>query len=198
MKITFTEEIKFGDKVIDAIEVKPLSFLEMANLWTKASGRNNKREASFQRDRITFQAHFMSSGKRVTPEAEHITSLPINVAKQILAAVDLDQGLPGTIIQEGDGSIKPVLYKLGTPLKAKTGKGEDVEISEIEFQAKTYGEIEDVLAAENEIMQAVALLRTVAKPVMSTGSLMALPGWALDRITPADGVTIMKKVLPSF
>lgn len=196
--IKFTKEIKFGDAVIDRIEVKPLSFLELASIWTKAGSRPGKREIAFQRERIVFQTHFMSSGNRIIPEALHITALDLPVAKQILASLDLDQGTPGKILQDGDGSITTILYQLGTPLKAKTGKGEDVAISELEFQASTYGEVEEVLAAENELMQAVALLKTVAKPVMTSGNLMALPGWALDRITPADGVTIMKKILPNF
>jgi hypothetical protein len=66
----------------------------------------------------------------------------------------------------------------------------------LEFLAKTYGDIEDVLSAGDGINQAAVLLATVAKPLGT--SLTVLPSWALAQISIADGFAIMREVLPRF
>ena len=195
-KIEFSVDVKFGDAVIDSIEVEPLGFLALGKLWRRAEAQDSKAEVALQRERILHQAHFMAAGKRVTPDAAQLGQLPFAVAKAILAELDHGQGKPGKVLGDGDGITAPVLYQLGAPVEMKNSKGDVVQITELEFQAATYGEVEDVLAAGNEIDKAIALLSGVAAPVQ--GNLTRLPGWALDRITTADGLAIMRKVLPRF
>ena len=98
----------------------------------------------------------------------------------------------GKIIRDGDGVDKAIIYELGTPIKVQ---GKD-PITELEFCASTYGDVEDVLTADLAVQQTALLLSTVAKPLGT--SLSRLPSWAIDNITVADGVSISRDVLPRF
>lgn len=196
-KITFTEEVKFGDKLVSEINIEPLTFVGLSEVWAKAATMAGKPQVTTQRARILRQTHFMVNGERYVPDAGELMQLPRLVAKQIIDMLDLQQGVAGQRLNDGDGATTSVLYKLGTPIEIKGSDGKVQSITELEFKASTYGEVEDILAAENEIAQTMELLRRIAKP--ATGpQLMALPSWALDRITVADGVTIMREILPRF
>jgi len=200
-KITFTAEVSFSapDKPvkIEEIKVAPLTFVTMCNLWTLARSAVMKPEVALQRERILYQTHFMASGKRVTPNPDDLTRLPASVAKSIIAALDLGQGTPGKVISDSDDGEKPVLYKLGDPIKMKGGPSGNALISELEFHATTFGEMEEILASDTELSQTLALLRTLANPI-EHASLQRLPLWAVDQLSVADGVTIMRTVLPNF
>jgi hypothetical protein len=195
-KIEFTATVKFGDTVIDEIKVMPLTFAEMGKLWRQAGNAKSRAEVALQRSRIMHQTHFMAAGKRVLPNEAQLSQLPASVAKAIIPALDNGQGVAGKLLNDGDGATSPILYQLGSPIGMKNGKGEDVSITELEFMASTYGEIEDVLCAENDIAKTLELFKRIAKPV--GGSLQTLPGWALDKITTADGVTVMNLILSRF
>jgi hypothetical protein len=101
--------------------------------------------------------------------------------------------VPGKIVRDGDGIDKAIVYELGTPISVGQGKP---PIKELEFQASTYGDVEDVLAVDAPIQQAAVLISTVAKPLGT--SLSLLPSWAVNLVTVADGVTISNHVLPRF
>jgi hypothetical protein len=122
--------------------------------------------------------------------------MPRAVASAIIKVLDKDQGPLGKVISQGDGCTTSIVYKLGTPFGMKNAAGEAMMIEELEFMAETYGEVEDILACDNELAKAGALITKLGKPVNS--KLSILPGWALDRLTVADGVQIMRLVLPSF
>lgn len=195
-KVEFTQTVKFGDAVIDEIVIHGLAFVVLTGMWTVMAGAK-KPVAVLQRERIKKQVHFMSGGKRIFPDAAQIGQLPAAVARNIISNLEVDQGPAGKVIHEGDGMSTPILYQLGTPIEMKDSKGVSTSIKELEFIATTYAELEDVLCGENDMVQALELLKTVAAPVGVSG-LMRLPGWALDKVTVADGVSIMQKVLPSF
>jgi hypothetical protein len=199
--IEFTDELVFGETKIDAITVAPLRFVALVMLWERTAsltrGSDGSSKAIMQRERIKHQVSFMAKGKRVNPDAGNITQLPITVAKKILPALDIGQGVAGELLNDGDGMNTPVHYKLGTPIVMKQN-GTETTISELEFKAEIYGDIEDVLATDGDVPQALALIRKVAMPVGISISLKTLPGWAVDQITTADGVTIMNTVLPRF
>jgi len=195
-KIEFTDSVKIADKIITAIEVSPLYFVELNRIWAAVSSAN-KPQAALTRARILKQVVFRSSDGPATPTDADISALPVAVARDIIAALDDGQGEAGEILAAGDGVSEPILYKLGTPIRMQDAEGKSRDIIELEFLAKTYGDVEDVLAATDEVSRAVALLSTVATPVGDT-SLSVLPGWALDKITTADGVAIMQLVLPNF
>ncbi|UPT53292.1 hypothetical protein [Synechococcus phage Ssp-JY38] len=200
--IEFTGDIQFGEQKIDRIAVAPLLFVAFAKLWEDVSAdtasRKGKALALMQRKRIVHQTHFMSGDKRVLPDDAQIAQLPIPVARSIIAHLDDDQGTVGKLLNDGDGVATPVHYQLGTPIQlAAKGDGKPQQISELEFKASTFGELEDVLATSGEVPQTAHLLRTIAKPV-EIATLTSLPSWAVDRITVADGVTISNLVLPRF
>lgn len=194
--IEFNTEVKLGDKVVDAISVAHLTFSQFAAVWKRAASAKGKPEAALQRERILHQTHFMSGGERVVPDLSQLSTLPATVAKAIINNLDADEGPAGKVISEGDGIATPIVVKLGSPIKVKDGKGVESELAELEFMASTYGELEDVLSSVDEIGKAMALLTNIASPVGS--NLPRLPGFALDRITLADGLMIMRKVCPSF
>jgi len=194
--IELDQELHFGDTPVDRIEVHSLSFSELTKLWEDLETSKEKPEVALQRARIRYQTHFLSSGKRVHPTADQLSQLPAAIARKIVAALPEGQGPVGEIIGDGDGATAPVIYKLGTPIAMKGKDGNEIRIEELEFMASTYGEIEDILAAETEVLRTLALL-AVAKPIGAPG-LTVLPQWAVDRISLSDGVTIMRDVASRF
>lgn len=194
-KIEYVNEVKFGESVIDSIAVAPLTFIDMTKLWDRANKMPGAYEVEMQRLRILHQTHFKAGEQRVVPDAPQLAKLPRAVAAAIIAALDEGNGPMGSQIGSGDGIITPVHIKLGTPVEMLSN-GKSTKIEELEFMAETYGEVEDVLAADGELAKSLALLRTLAVPVGVP--LNRLPGWALDRITPADGLLVMRQVLPRF
>lgn len=200
--IEYTDTLQFGDETITAIQVQPLSFPAFVGIWKATSddvrGRNVSSNAVMQRKRIVHQVHFMVGDKRVLPDAANITQLPLALAKKLVDALDIGEGSAGKIIspEAADGISAPILYQLGNPIEM-TVNGKKVQLTELEFQAQVYGDIEDVLATDGDIPQAFELIRKTAVPV-GVASITSLPAWALDRITVGDGVTIMRTVLPRF
>ena len=197
-KIEFSTPLSIGEKVIDEINILPLHFADLVKTWAKAERTaGDKPEAAIQRERIKHQVHFMSGKERVVPDDAQIRLIPIGIARLVIDSLDIGQGEIGKLLHAGDGITDPVLYKLGTPIEMKSGDKGVIKISELEFKATTYGELEDFLAAGSDSLRAMELLKTVAKPV-EIESLMRLPGWALDKITAADGIGIIREVLPRF
>jgi hypothetical protein len=201
-EIIYTDGVMFGETNITSIRVLPINFASFAKVWSdvvdEARGdRSTSTTALMQRARIRLQAQFMAGDKRVAPETAHILQLPLRVAKQIVDSLDIGEGPAGELLNDADGISAPVHYKLGTPLSMKIN-GKSTEISELEFQAKVYGDIEDVLATDGDIPRTMALIKKTATPVGADLTLTSLPSWALDRITVADGITIMRNVVPRF
>lgn len=196
-KIEFTATVKIGEAVIDAIEVHPMLFFPLIDVWEKANNApGNKPEVALQRARMKYQTHFKVGADRIAATDADIQKLPRTVASAILKLLDKGQGPLGKILAAGDGCTTPVVYQLGTPVEMKKQTGETVTISDLEFMAETYGEVEDILAAANDLAKAGELIKRLGKPIGS--NLALLPGWALDRLTVADGIQVMRLVLPSF
>jgi hypothetical protein len=139
------------------------------------------------------QVSYSVNGTIVPVTFNDISQMPIPDARKIIAQLDTDEGLPGRIISDCDGIDKSIVYELGTPIP--TGQGKE-PIRELEFHARTYGEIEDVLAADSPLSQAAKLVETIAKPLGTT--LSALPSWALNLISVSDGLAISRDILPRF
>lgn len=198
-KIEFTLPVQFGETPITEINVVPLTYAVLSALWNSVAneirGKDESPTKHLQRKRIAHQVHFMAGDKRVLPNAANIGQLPIPVARAIIEALDIGEGIAGSLLNDGDGVQTPVHYKMGNPIDVEGG-GKKAQISELEFKAVVFADIEDVLAVDGEVPQALELIRRVAKPVDST--LLTLPSWAVDRISVADGVTIAKIVLPRF
>jgi hypothetical protein len=193
--IEFTQEVKFGDNVVDKITVAPLLFLDLCDIWKGLRQTGDKVRGELQRSRIMQQTSFFAAGAKVSPDALQLNKLPASVAKAIIDSLDLGSGPMGTVTTKGDGSTTPIIYKLGTPIEMKSGT-ETITISELEFMASTYGELEDVLAADTDSEKAKLLLSTIAIPVGT--KLNRLPGFVLDRITTSDGIGVMNNVTTLF
>jgi hypothetical protein len=194
--VEFKDAPTIGDDVVVRAEIAPLLFAKFCELARKVNNErvgNQKYETLMQRERILSQVTFIAnSNKKIRLTQEQLFALPASVAKAIIPALSKDEGLVGKIITTGDGISTPILYRFGTPIKGAGGK----DIEEVEFLASTYGDLEDVLSGSSEIYQALDLLTLVAKPV--GGSLSALPSWAIDQITLADGVFVSSNILPRF
>lgn len=202
-EVIYTGGITFGETTVTSIKVFPLNFVSFVKLWTdtqnevRSSKTNDSSLVVMQRKRIILQAQFMAGDQRLKPELANVLQLPLGVAKQIISALDIGEGVAGTLLNDADGISSPIHYKLGTPIAIKVGGKEEL-IKELEFQASTYGDIEEVLAGDSEVPQALELLRRCATPVGLDSNMKTLPSFALDQITNADGITIMQQVLPNF
>jgi hypothetical protein len=176
------------------IEVAHIGFAKFSALGMEALSRQvkgQKFETTFRNIRIIEQVTLYgddNTSARLTPETLH--KLPRPVAMQIIESLGADDGKAGKIISQGDGINTPILYELGTPVIGADGK----EITELEFIAKTYGDIENVLSETQPLDQALALVTWNAKPP----EMLQLPSWAVDQITLADGITIATEILPAF
>ncbi len=192
--------IVMGGKSIKELQISPLNlagFVEVADATNDLGVKGNtKWQIMNRRLRIKKQVKAIAEdGSAVSFDDLAITQIPTAYAAKLTNALGAGQGEPGKIISQGDGVTTPILVELGSPIKfVHAGSGE--EIKELEFLASTFGDIEEVLSETIPLQQALALIRTVAKPVGT--NLQVLPSWAVEQITMADGFLIQEKVLPRF
>ena len=198
MNIEISKTFMIGGDVVDEVEVNPITFTKFGEAWNRVQVRATKNvnlASLLQRERIRIQGVFKSKGKSLVADDAAISQFPIPIARAIISALDEGQGESGEVINDGDGVSKPLLYRLGTPIPLA---GKDAQaITELEFSAQTYGQIEDVLAADNDVSRAIALIKSVAS-APEHASLQSLPSWAVEKLSMADGTAIMRKVLPGF
>lgn len=188
--------LQLGDKLIDGAVVKPISFQMLADYMSEAYGMRQPKDfdARLRRVRLAKQVSYYTNGSTVPVSMEEVLRLPIPDARKIIVGINGEnEGKAGKIIRDGNGIDQAITYELGTPIP--TGQGKE-PIRELEFLAKTYGDIEDVLAADLLIQQTALLISTIAKPLGS--SLTLLPSWAMSLISVADGMTINREILPRF
>lgn len=187
--------LQLADRLIDGAIVKPITFSMYSDCWTEAQGMSQPKafDARVRRVRMLKQVDYFVNGSVTKLTVEELLRMPIPAFHAIGAVLDTEDEETGKIIRPGDGISQAITYQLGKPISL--GQGKD-PISELEFLAKTYGEIEDVLSAGHGLAQASILISTVAKPLGT--SLTALPSWAITQISLSDGVTIMREVLPHF
>ena len=186
---------QLGDTLIDGAVIKPLTFAGFVDCIAGAQQLAEPKifEARLRRLRMMKQVIYHSGNTIVPMTMENMLKLPIPAARIITSHLDDDEGMRGKIIRDGDGIDKAIVYELGTPISLGQGKA---PIKELEFHATTFGDIEDVLAIDTAIQQALTLIATIAKPLGT--SLSLLPSWAINQITIADGVIISRDVLPRF
>lgn len=151
-----------------------------------------------ERNRAQLKA-YDANGAEVKIGDFDLMQMPRTYAAKLYNA-DIGTGdIPGMVLTDGDGISQPILYRFGAPLKL-TADGGETEIAEVEFTARTLGDIEDVLCAETGPEKVIALVTKCAKPV-GIGAELGLqqfPSWAVDQLSSADGFKIMEAVLPRF
>lgn len=194
--IQLDEPVTIREQGAVKITVAPLMFSTFVRISEKALLlQSSKRPLNvlLQRLRMQTQVTFHTVNDQTFKLSdEDLATLPAAVARKIVPLLALDEGGPGELLSDGDGLSAPVHVKLGTPIKA----GGDKEFAELEFLAKTYSDIENILVADQPIFQTFALIEGLANPI--DGSIERLPSWAIDQITIADGVFILNNVLPRF
>lgn len=192
-KIAVTFQL--GERSIDGVVIRPLMFSALVESVIAAQAMTQPKsfDARLKRVRMMRQVSYYNGSTGVPMSLEDIPNLPIPAARIIIAHLDDDEGKAGRIVRDGDGIDQAITYELGTPLSVGQGKP---SIKELEFHARTYGDIEDVMAADYQLQQTALLISTIAKPLGTT--LSALPSWANNMITIADGVTIQREILPRF
>jgi len=186
---------QLGDTLIDGVIIKPMTFSAFVEAISAAQIMTQPKtfEARLRRLRLLRQVTYYAGNIQVAVRQEDLLKLPIPAVHAITAHLDVGEGTPGKIVRDGDGIEKAIVYELGTPISGGQGRP---PIKELEFQASTYGDIEDVLSVDTAIQQTYAMILTIAKPLGTTLSL--LPSWAANSITVADGVMLSRDVLPRF
>jgi len=166
---------QLGDTLIDSAVVRPLSFGAFTDCISEARALKQPTawEARMRRVRMVRQVAYYAGTNQVSVSMEDVLKLPIPAVRELIAKLDEDTSQPGKIIREGDGIEQAIVYELGTPIPMGQGKQ---PIKELEFLAKTYGDIEDVLAAPDTMNQTAVLVSTLGKPLGT--SLTALPSRA--------------------
>lgn len=185
-----------GEHAVVTANIKPMPFVAFVGLMTEARTMPGASlETSIRRLRLIRQVDYIdAAGKAVPMDVTSLMKLPISPARKINAELDKLNGPAGKIVRDGDGISTIIGYELGTPI---TVAGTDkTSITELEFLAQTYGDVESMLNADDAFSQTAALLETVAKPVHKT--MTSMPSWAINMISISDGVTLAQKVLPRF
>jgi len=188
-------------KQVSEIVVTDINFVTFTDVVKKASVGEGSFDVRLARERLITQCSLrLSDDRMIKLDGLLVSILPIKLAHKLLPLVSMYTGTPGEILTpDADGITSPILYKLGTPFaigrSATNGVENDIkDIPEIEFFAKTYGEIEEVIAADSPAEQTLALLRKVAKPL----DMMSMPSWMVEQVSVMDGIFLMNKVLPRF
>lgn len=183
-----------GETSIAKIVIGEVGFEAFLAAIARVKGGEDYAKLAY-RERAKIQTKFFDqAGGLIAVTDEALLQMPLQYGKAFTKALDSEGSSPGKIIQEGDGITTPIIYELGTPIPVK-GNG---EIRELEFMAKTLGDIEDVVHRSSSFEQALALIQSVARPLGADAQMLALPSWAVAAISVPDGVTIANAVLPSF
>ena len=187
-------ELKLDDRLIDGAIVKPLGFLSYIECIDEARTLKDPKtwEGRLRRARMLRQVEYYINGTAARVSALELVKLSIPSARALTSKLNDSDGALGKIIRPGDGIDKAIVYELGKPIPVQ-GKA---PIKELEFLAKNYGDVEDIMASADPLQQVNLLITNLAKPLGT--SLTVLPSWALSHITISDGLAIMQQVLPPF
>lgn len=193
-KNEFDIELK-GDPNFVGLKVIPLSFSSFVKVIESASSADEGEfNVIMQRKRLVAQLRGVKAdGSQTTLTEAEVLGLPLAAARAALTRLRDGEGEVGEVLGDGDGVTKPVIYRLGTPIKY----GPDL-IEELEFRAETYGDIEAVLSEVAPALQTLALIAHNARPIYENGTLQRLPSTEVEQITQADGSAILQHVLPRF
>lgn len=185
---------------VEYAEVNPISFRKFVDLSVSVySDDARNRLKLIQRKRLLVQCKFFDGNGVETPFDDlKITQLPPTIGRNLVTASNVVLGVEGTpeVISRGEesnGVTGPVLMKLAQPLKSSKE-----EINELEFHARTFGDIEAAFSESHPMLQTLILIESIAKPVMSSLKLQALPSWAVDQLSVIDGSYIAEHILPDF
>lgn len=197
--IEFTAPFTVGEDGIVKAEIRPLAFSGFAKATQDASSaarnRAEKLAVIIQRYRMIAQTTLVTGGdKRIPLTEEIIAKLPAMAGRDIVNNLLAGNQSPGKLLsdKDADGISKAIHYQLGTPVQAAGGK----EITELEFLAKDFTAIEEVMTGTSPVDQTMTMISVMSRP--ADGSMLRLPSWAADQISLADGIFLMENVLNRF
>lgn len=191
-KIVLPQPWTVHNVVVDGAVVNSLTFQAFSECLVEAQAMKKPKtlEARLRRLRLARQVTYYVNGTTTPITPDEVTMMPIPNAQMLTTRLDEDEGKSGKITKDGDGISTSIVYELGSPIPVV---GKD-PIVELEFLASTYGDVEDIMSADNSITQTALLLETIAKPP----GMLQLPSWAFKAISVGDGVTIAQLVTPRF
>lgn len=190
--------IKIGEKRIHSFVLKPQSFTSYLASVTDAQSSNIAMQTALFREWTVRHVEARGSdGQAIKYSIADLLMFPAKFARQFSLWQRTDESPEGSIINSGDGTSEPCLFKLGTPLKLRMTDAEG-EISELDFYAKTIGDVESVITSNSKFEQTDALIRNCATPMGDNVKIVRLTEDAVSQITLSDGMAIMTKVLPRF
>jgi len=197
IKLETNSPFKLEGKEIDHFLLRPIKFRKYCDIRRVSF---ISKEPSILMSRlllIEYASAITSSGETIALDAKSILLIPRNYSKKIVSLMFSNIGVAGEVVQNSKNIDMAAIYKLGTPINVKSGETTN-QIIELEFIAKTYGDVEKVITEDDEVRQGLAFIESCASPLGSDLSLMSLPEWAVDEISLADGLAITNEVLPSF
>lgn len=195
----FTLEPKkmvLNDVPVTKIEVRPGTFAGFVSAWVENSG-GKKASVAVNRARVVQQTTFYSGEDVIKVDPFDLSDIPVDVARLLFKEINRDpEGTVAPELLSGDGVSTPMLVKLGVPITMSVDK-KQVEVSELEFFAKTLQDIEEIVAAPDDMSAVLAMLESLANPV-AINTLTRLPSWAVNQVSIPDGLFMLNKVLPAF
>lgn len=198
--VTFPTPFFVGDEAISGAEIANIGFgrfVAIARQVLPTVKPGQKFNVLMQRHRLMEQVTLVTAGgKRMKLTEDQVLALPPMVGRDLVEDLFfIDDGV-GELLSgsSADGVSVPFHYKLGTPIKGQGGK----DITEIEFIAKSFGDLEELTAETFELGQAYDLITKMGKPLGEGVTLLAMPSWAVDQVSLMDGLFIMNQVLPRF
>lgn len=189
-----------GQTVTELI-ISAINFKVFCDIVEKASSTDeHKTQRALFRERAKAQVKCtLSTGLSISMTDALLNKMPIHYAMRLKDAVN-ESMLSGDplnapkLLGEGDGIATAIHLKLGIPIKFQ---GDKPPITELEFRADVFEDLEDAILADNRVQQVLALMK-IAKPVDGPGGLTALPSWAIDQLSFEDGMFIASQILPNF
>lgn len=189
-----------GKTAVSRIKVKTLRFAGSVRCL-KEAGRAVGESFNIEWHRARRRAQTVAlddKGNPVDLTDIDMLSMPRIYASKLQSLLFAAVEPEGKVLSLGDAIGKPAHIVLGTPLKGKDGSGASVVVEELEFQASTLADIEGVMAESMQPAQALAFIKSCARPVGLDMPLVQLPDWMIEQITITDGTLVMEKLLPSF
>lgn len=215
---TTTPQFFAGGKPVAKVTVEWWNYSEFSAAIREANRQFRDEDSGedwavfWQRYRVLHQMRaFDASGNPMKVDVSDLSLMPIRQGIALFRHIDTaSTGKPGDLVRDkdgkptGDGIEIPLVFRLGRPLRARI-KGndvtKDVEVSELEFIAKTYGDIEAVCAAEGTADVVPAMVR-IARGLVKDHPLgepdMEITTDMIRQLSYADGDAILRHVVPHF
>lgn len=203
---TLEPEYTVDGQTIVELNVSEINFKQFCDLVDSSTIASNEQASQRKMFRARVKAQVKcklkvanGSGSVIPMTDTLLNKMPIPHAVRLKDAVNeaMLSGDPENspkLISNGDGIATSIHLKLGVPIKFQ---GDKPPITELEFRADVFEDLEDAILADNRVQQIFGLMK-IAKPIDGPENLSSLPTWAVEQLSFEDGMFIANQVLPSF